>query len=131
MATTVLELFPARVAIGRTQDGKPIFATPEFIRALAQVLERLGGPAGPSVTDLGVADDEDSGLEEMRAEQAKANDAFDMLPPVVFPALEDPLYPIPQEHVAVQALLTELNGLREEIAVLRTEINNLQQGSLL
>lgn len=146
MATTLLDLFPALVAIGHYTDASgrrvPVFLSPEFGRALQQVLERIGGATGPSITDLATADDEDSGLEEFRAEQAKHNDAADMLPVPVFPAFddpmhplaqahaayEDPMHPIAQQHAEAQQLTTELNGLREEVAVLRQLINDIQQG---
>lgn len=126
-----LQLFPSRIAIGRTPDGKPILATPEFLRALGKMFERVGGATGPSTTDLNISDDEDSGLEELRAEQWKHNDSVDMAPPVVSLSLDDPMHPIPQAHVSADALLTELNGLRDHIARLETMIEDISRGSLL
>lgn len=48
-----LNLFPSHVPIGRTADGKPVFMSPEYSRALAGVLERLGGPTGMGTDELG------------------------------------------------------------------------------
>jgi hypothetical protein len=156
--TTPLQLFPARVAIGRASDGTLIYASDEFLRALQKLFERVGGATGPSTTDLATSDDEDSGLEEFRAEQLKHNDALEMLPlpvfdsvsdpqlpPVVFPEFTDPLHPLAQEpqefsdplhplvqeQITVDVLLSELSGLREEVAQLRIQINDLQQGTYL
>lgn len=133
-----LTLFQARIRFVDA-DGR---LTPEALRSFAALLERVGGVVGPSITDLSTAEDEDSGLEDMRAEQAKHNDAADMLPPVVFlppdddmtppvvfPEFTDPLHPIPQEHVSYEAVLTELAGLREEVAALRSQVDGILQGT--
>lgn len=50
----VLNLFPARVAIGRTADGGPVYLTLEFGRALDGVLQRIGGPVGVGLADVAV-----------------------------------------------------------------------------
>lgn len=53
MAT--LNLFPARVAIGTADvDGieVPVLMTPEFFRALSDLLQRVGGPAGTATSDI-------------------------------------------------------------------------------
>lgn len=47
-----LNLFPARVAIGATRDGAPVYASPEFMRALAGLQDRVGGAVAPSISDL-------------------------------------------------------------------------------
>lgn len=51
-----LSLFPARVPIGRTTDstGKllDVLMTPEFSRALADLLVRVGGPDGAGTDDI-------------------------------------------------------------------------------
>lgn len=53
MAT--LNLFPARVAIGNVDvDGivRPVMMTPEFFRALSDLLTRVGGPNGTDSGDI-------------------------------------------------------------------------------
>lgn len=51
-----LTLFPARASIGtaRLPDGRSfdVLMTPEFSRALSDMLERIGGPTGVSTTEL-------------------------------------------------------------------------------
>lgn len=51
---TSLNLFPARVAIGRADASGAVYMTTDFSRALADLLVRVGGPNGASVDDLGV-----------------------------------------------------------------------------
>lgn len=46
-----LSLFPARAAIGQV-ESKPVFMTQEFSRALADLLVRVGGPDGMSITAI-------------------------------------------------------------------------------
>lgn len=38
-----ISLFPPRIAIGVTTDGRPVTMSPEFYRALRDALARLGG----------------------------------------------------------------------------------------
>lgn len=52
---TTLNLFPARVAIGtvKTEAGEmPVMMTPEFFRALTDLLTRVGGPSGTNTGDI-------------------------------------------------------------------------------
>jgi hypothetical protein len=54
-----LNLFPARVPIGRFQDEKgnqvDVLSTPEFVRALSALLERVGGADGADMASLALA----------------------------------------------------------------------------
>lgn len=50
--TPALNLFPARAAIGRADASGAVYMTPEFSRALAGLLARVGGELGTSTTDL-------------------------------------------------------------------------------
>lgn len=47
-----LILFPARAAIGQADSAGRVMQTPEFARALADLLIRLGGTDGASITDI-------------------------------------------------------------------------------
>lgn len=58
----VLNLFPQRAAIGRADASGVVYMTPEFSRALAVLLARVGGPMSVGVSDL-VEAVEDQGLE--------------------------------------------------------------------
>ena len=138
---SVLSLFPSRI---RFVDANGLL-TKEAVRALTDIYARLGGPSAPTITELSIADDEDSGLEEIRHETAKALDALAMrpLPQEVaqfsdpmhplqeFVQRDDPMHPLYQEHSAIESLQTELAGLREMVAEMRKEIEGLQQGNEL
>jgi hypothetical protein len=123
----ILDLVPARVRFVDA-DGR---LTPEAFRALAKVFERIGGATGASTTDLALSDDEDSGLEEFKHEVSKTLDGLAMQPASVFEPFTDHMHPLPQEHAEVQHLLTELADLREEVARLRTEVQGIQEGTML
>jgi len=49
---STLNLFPARVAIGVVQENGTVLMTPEFFRALTDVLQRVGGEGGSDNSDL-------------------------------------------------------------------------------
>jgi hypothetical protein len=104
-----LNLFPARVRIADANG----FASPEFLRALQAVFERVGGATGPSTTDLATSDDDDSGLEEIRSEFAKALDALACTPV--------------EQVTASEYIEAEIASLREQIADLYTLIAGIQQ----
>lgn len=125
---TALDLFPQRVALIDIKTGR---LTQEGYRAFATLFERVGGSSAPSNSELAVSDDDDSGLEEFKAELSKTLDGLGMNPAVVLDPFTDPLHGIVQEHSPLQEVLTELAGLREEVAVLRTQINDIQQGAIL
>jgi hypothetical protein len=125
--SVVLDLFPSHV---RFVDANGLL-TNEALRALRVLFARVGGAIAPSINDLATAEDEDSGLEEMRAETAKALDALSLAPPLVLPVLDDPLHPLAQQHVNTEALQTELSGLRERVAYLETKIQDILQGTML
>lgn len=48
----ILNLFPVRVPIGRVDQSGQVLMTPEFARALASLLERVGGVDSPSLTTV-------------------------------------------------------------------------------
>lgn len=116
--------------------------TKEASLFLQGLFRRVGGSTAPTIEELSVIDDEDSGLEEFKAEQFKAIDGLGMEPPVSFPVtdgdvappasfdpFQDPLHPLALAHSEIQQLQTELAGLREEVAVLKTQINDILQGT--
>jgi hypothetical protein len=54
MSTSSLSLFPARAAIGIVDASGRVYMTPEFSRAMGDVLARLGGANGMSAEDVAV-----------------------------------------------------------------------------
>lgn len=51
---STLNLFPARVPIGTVDEYGSVLMTPEFFRALTDLLARVGGPTAPDNSDLDV-----------------------------------------------------------------------------
>ena len=92
--------------------------TREALALWNAVLTRIGGPVSVTINELALIDDDDSGLEEFKHESGKRFDAQAMAP-------------IPYEHPAVQQLLSEVAELQSTVAVLRRQINDLQQGTML
>ena len=124
---TILSLFPARVRFV-DKDG---LLTPEAVRALAKLFERVGGFTGPSVIDLAQADDDDSGLEEFKHETVKALDGLAMAPVAVPQEFADPLNPLAYSHPEVQQLLSEVSDLRAQVAEMQKQIQGLLEGTTL
>src|ERR1044071_5798540 len=52
---STLNLFPARVPIGYADSNGQVLMTPEFFRALTDLLQRVGGPSAPDNADLDIA----------------------------------------------------------------------------
>lgn len=104
----VLDLFPSRV---RFCDANGML-TPEANRAMKMLFTRVGGAVAPSIPEL-----------------EQATEDLDMGPAAIYLETPDPLHPLPQHHVEVQHLLTELNELREQVTVLLGKINDMEQGS--
>lgn len=51
---STLNLFPARVPIGTVDEYGSVLMTPEFFRALTDLLARVGGPTAPDNSDLDI-----------------------------------------------------------------------------
>lgn len=112
--TAPLQLFNTRNARFVNPDGS---LTSEAIRMFDLLFIRVGGAVAPSTTDLSQSDDDDSGLEEFKHELSKSIEGLSVAP-------------VHQEHSEVQHLMTELAGLREEVATLRAEVQGIQQGAI-
>ena len=54
MSGNTLNLFPARVPIGLVQPDGTVLMTPEFMRAMRALFQRVGGPEGTSSDDLAI-----------------------------------------------------------------------------
>lgn len=134
-----LDLFPARV---RFVDQNGLLTTEAF-KALRALFERVGGLSAPSNNELAISDDDDSGLEEFKAESAKTLGGLAMTPvaepiqpaeslvPLPFEQIAptETLQPLPQEVISVQELETQIAGLREQVAAMASHITALQQGT--
>lgn len=102
----------------RIVDPKTGLATAEELRWRNLVLARLGGGTAPTITELSLSDDEDSGLEDLRHEFNKAIEGLQALPPA-------------SEVVQIEFLLTQVSEAHALIAELRKEVEDLKQGQML
>lgn len=112
---SAIDLFPARVPF---VDPKTGLLTPQALRALALVLERIGGPTSVTINELAFSDDEDSGLEELRHEFSKALDGLLVAPPT-------------PEQVHIEFLQAQFEQMRDELTELRKELESMKQGVLI
>lgn len=105
---------PARIPLVDPQTG---LITREWQRYFTGLYARVGGAQGDSTTDLSESAFDDAGTEEMEAALYALADASGQRP-----AIPD------SEHQA--HLETEVSQLREEVAILRQQINDIQQGTM-
>lgn len=120
---TVLSLFPARIRFV-DDDGT---LTPEAYRALQTLMVRVGGPIAPTINELDAQQYADAGIEETRALLYAAGNEFGSAPAAAPMPADDPLLP-PVCGATVDSLQSDVNDLRETVARLTTQINDLNQG---
>lgn len=120
---TILSLFPARIAFVNA-DGT---LTPEAYRALQTLMVRVGGPVAPTINELDAQQYADAGIEETRAMLYAVTNEIGSAPGAVPMPADDPLMP-PVCTVTVDSLQSDINDLRETVARLATQINDLNQG---
>ena len=136
---SVLSLFPSRI---RFVDENGLL-TKEAVRALTDIYSRIGGATAPTITELSMSDDEDSGLDEFKHENSKHIQELNLMPIREAWQYADPLLPVVQEHAGqgnvdpvaqahaeINNLQTELAGLREEVGGLRQQLHDLQLGTI-
>ena len=104
---------PARIPL---VDPKTGLITREWQQYFTGMYQRVGGAQGDSTTDLSESAFDDAGTEEQEAALYALADAGGQHP--VIPGSEQ------QAH-----LETEVSQLREEVALLRQQINDIQQGT--
>jgi len=112
MATLIAQ--PARIPLVDPRTG---MVTREWQRYFEGLYSRVGGAHGDGTSDLSEAAFDDAGTEEQEAALYALADASGQAP-----VIQD------SEHQA--HLETEVSQLREEIALLRQQINDIQQGTL-
>lgn len=110
MPEATLNLFPARIRFVNA-DGT---LSPEAYRALQSLSYRVGGVVAPTIPDLDVQQYADAGIEETKAQLNALQNDLAMLPPAV--------------QCVIEALTSEVSELRAQLAVLTTQLNDLQQG---
>lgn len=119
-----LSLFPARIRFVNS-DGT---LTPEAYRSLQTLLVRVGGPIAPNIGDLVASiDGLASAPEPVDFQIMAALDGVASRPVAIHPQAEEfappPFEPTPQ----IESLLSEVAALREAVARMTTQINDLNQ----
>jgi hypothetical protein len=98
MSSNALNLFPARVPIGLVQPDGTVLMTPEFVRAMRALFQRVGGPEGMASDDLAI----------LAASVAQANSAQAQ-------AIEDvAAVTSPDWSGQIAALIAEVGDLRSQ-----------------
>jgi len=118
---SMLNLFPARVRFVNA-DGT---LTSEASRALADLMVRVGGVLAPTIDELDAQQYSDAGIEEAKAFAFALAGEFGALPLPVPAAPCESAAPV-CEALRLDVLATEVHELRETVAQLRTEIDNLK-----
>ena len=122
----VLNLFPSRIRFVN-EDGT---LTPEAYRTLQTLLVRVGGPISESITEIVASlTDAQTAIGVIDAEILAISSEVGNAPIPLMPVFQDPLLP-PQSCAVVEALQSDINALRETVAALTTQINDLKQGKL-
>lgn len=103
---------PARIPLVDPQTG---LITREWQRYFAGMYQRVGGAQGDSTTDLSASAFDDAGTEEQEMALYSLADASG----------QSPAMPASEQHAHLEA---EVSQLREEVALLRQQINDIQQG---
>ena len=85
---------------------------PEFVRFFETLIQRVGGPVGTGTDDLALSQFEDAGIEELKAGAYQLADAFGQVPVI-------------QPTSSQDEPSGELSALREELAAMKAQINEL------
>jgi hypothetical protein len=99
------------------------YPTAEELRWRQIVYTRIGGAVAPTINELVVSDDEDSGLEEMRHEFTKAIDGLGTLPQWSDAEV--------RKDIDALELRTQVASLQSLLTELRREVEDLKQGQML
>lgn len=110
----LLPILPVRI---RFVDERGIL-TREAASALTALWSRTGGTTAPTNNELIQSDDDDSGLEEFKHENAKLFDGLASAPPA---------YVVQQ----VEEIETRLASLISHVAELRKELEDIKQGQMI
>lgn len=123
-----LKFIPPRVALTDPRTG---LISREWYLFFQGIYIRAGGATGPSTTDVSGSLFEDAGSSETNAMLFSLEDELKQAPQSELlntePADQSPKY----EQYTLDALTTELNGLRELVAELTKEVESLKQATSL
>lgn len=123
---TTLSLMPPRVPLVDPRTG---MITREWYLFFVGTYDRVGGSDGSSTTDLSASMFEDAGIEELKSATFHQYDELRQQPPHVPFTLPDDQQPVSVPLATFEVILTEMQGLREQVAELTKTIQSLQQGT--
>lgn len=113
---STLNLFPARVPIGLVQPDGTVLMTPEFVRAMRALFERVGGPDGMASDDLAI----------LAATVAQANSAqaqaVEDIAAVTSPDWSGQVMALLAEVLELRDQVTQFSQLHAELAEMRKEL---------
>lgn len=128
-ATVPLIPVPARVALGKTPDGQPVFIERPWLDYLSQALfNRVGGTSAPTNSELVVDMHDDAGLEELKSEFFKATDGLASMPPRTDQIPADDQAPPGAFFSPDSPQDARIQALEAEVAHLRATVHGLMQG---
>lgn len=87
----------------------------EWYRWAHDITQRVGGVTGAGTDDLSLSQFEDAGIEEAKQAQFRLADEVGQIPAM-------------HVHQAPEDLETQINALREAVAVLAQTIRDMQEG---
>lgn len=123
---TALKFMPPRVPLADPRTG---LISREWYLFFQGVYDRIGGADGPSTTDVSGSLFEDAGSGETNAMLFTLEDALEQVPPDAPLPADDQDQAPRYELYMLEALTTELNGLRELVSELTKEVEALKQAT--
>lgn len=125
-------LLAFRAGIPITADGQ--MPSPDFFRFLMESVIRQGGAVAPSITELDSQQYADAGIEENKAALYALADLADSSPSADLSHLAGQFEALQKapvcELTTIDILTSEVNALREQVAKITTDIDNLKAGKL-
>lgn len=125
--SNALKFIPPRVQLTDPRTG---LISREWYLFFQGLFERVGGADGPSTPDLSGSLFEDAGSGETNAMMFQLETDLKQAPPYEPPPIEQDQSPRYEQYV-VEALTTELSGLRELVHELSKEVDALKQATSL
>lgn len=125
-----LNLFPARVAIGTLQPNGDVLMTPEFFRALTDLLQRVGGPTGTNADEMEAlfaieSSDPGTSVASEKADNALLMSLFDTKTSVQDQCFDS--IPLDSNDAAIAAAVARIDALEVIIAAQADAIASASQ----
>jgi len=115
-----LSLFPARVPIGTVQLDGTVLMTPEFVRAMRALSERLGGPEGMGNDDLAIL------ASTVAASSSAQAGGIEDIGATASPDLSGHVSALQAEISELRAQVNQVDLLRAELAEMRKAMEGIE-----